>query len=69
VEPAVKGSIAELEVLKSGIEFGFDPFYDALIGDPLIGTTSIRKQRKGASIVQIVIIAAGASQLPVILST
>jgi hypothetical protein len=33
VEPAVKGSIAELEVLKSGTEFGFYPFYDALIGD------------------------------------
>jgi hypothetical protein len=33
VKPAVKSSIAELEVLKSGIEFGFDPFYDALIGD------------------------------------
>jgi hypothetical protein len=33
VEPAVKGSIAEREVLKSGIEFGFDPFYDVLISD------------------------------------
>jgi hypothetical protein len=34
VEPAVKRNIAELEeVLKSGIEFGFDPFYDALVGD------------------------------------
>jgi hypothetical protein len=30
MEPAVKGSTA---VLNSGIEFGFDPFYGALIAD------------------------------------